>query len=82
MAEAEKSDAVGINIALEFNKNTRKNLIPLKKQINTAPPQMRPRLKIQLTQLQSPHRRAPLTGATPTTNIITQFLQINTLGDG
>ena len=42
MTEAEVSDAIGLNIAIEFNKNPRKNLLPLQKQMNPSPLHTRP----------------------------------------
>ena len=47
MAEAEESDAIGLNIPLEFMKNPRKNFLPPQNQMNPAPYHMRPWLRIQ-----------------------------------
>ena len=75
MAEEEESDAIGLNIALEFSKNLEKNFLTIQKKMNLSPPHMGPWLQIQPPQLHAPHSRALITGVTPTTRMKTQFLQ-------
>ena len=42
ISEAEKSDTIGINIYLEFSKNTRNNLLPPQNKTNPATHHTRP----------------------------------------
>ena len=42
MAEEEESDAIGLNIALEFSKNLEKNFLTIQKKMNLSPPHMGP----------------------------------------